>query len=100
MRRDEPVDGLNNTGSTDTIYKKLEHFIESQPRRAKINAFSKTKVNLSAARELEEEKKWWRNPFKFQTTLEKVPVSAKKLNEIFVFRLLTLVFSIVLRKQE
>ena len=55
MRRDEPVDGLNITGSTDTIYKKLEHFIESQPRRAKINAFSKTKVKLSAARELEEE---------------------------------------------
>lgn len=39
MGRDEPVDEMNVTGSTDdTIYKKLNHF------------------NLSAARELEEEK--------------------------------------------
>ena len=56
MRRDEPVNELDITGSTDgAIYKKLQQFIESQTRRAKTNAFSKTKVNLSAARELEEE---------------------------------------------
>ena len=50
------MDELDITGYTDgAIYKKLEQFIESQPCRATTNASSKTKVNLSAARELEEE---------------------------------------------
>lgn len=56
MGRDEPVDELNVTGFTDdTIYKKLEKLIESQPCRAKTKAFTKSKVSPSATRQLEEE---------------------------------------------
>ena len=66
-----------------------------------MNAFSKTKVNLSAAHELQEEKEDDSGISSCSKRPPKRSMSAKKLSEIFVSRLLTFVLSIsILRKQE
>ena len=91
MGRDEPVDKLDITGSTDNaIYKKLAQFIESQPRRAKMNAFSKTKVNLSAAHELQGEKEDDSGISSCSKQPSKRSISAKKIKRDFCFSVINL----------
>ena len=91
MGRDEPVDELDITGSTDdAIYKKLAQFIESQPCRAKTNAFSKTKVNLSAAHELQEEREDDSGIPSCSKWPSKRSISAKKIKRDFCFSVINL----------